>query len=428
MTFKLVTENSGLDGWDDPPFVLTPHQEAAVSRLEASLRSRGAESVLRGWAGTGKSTCCADLARRLRKRGLGVLATAPTNKATRVLSDKMSGACEVRTTYSALGLKPVVDTKTGDMKFVPDRSSDGRADLSDVDVLVVDEASMVGRDLVGYVREAAQDYNFSVLWVGDPAQLPPVGERESIALLSDGEDLTEVMRHAGPILQYANEVREGRTRAPDDAYDDPEVWIRDAAELFKSEAFRADSDHARILCWTNEAVRQSCRRVHSALYGPDADPWQPDQVVVADKPVWFAGTIVLPTSWEARVVGKPELREDDGVLCWRVQLDAGLTVSVVSRAGGPTYRERLDILRQAALDEDVHWKRVKAWQTFYRFDNQFAKVDPVYASTVHRAQGSSYQHAFIHRQDVYKNRDREEAQRCYYTAVTRAVESLRVLG
>lgn len=422
---------------------LTPDQTHAIDMIMGRLSDGARTVVLRGSAGTGKTTCMRELIRRLSRQGRGVVATAPTNKATKVLGGKIGDICETRTTHSLLGLRPEVDPKTGDLHFKPDRSKEG-VDLSDIDVIVVDEASMLGKGndkspgLIQYLEEACLPYGTGVVFVGDPAQLPPVNESESPALVASPEDtvnLTQILRYSGPILRYANHIRVNQSDRyrPDRASDfglesiaDEREFMAKAVARFLSGEFMNDPDHVRILCWTNEAVRACCRQVHSAIYGSGADPWQPHQTVVASKPVVVLGSVVMATSDEAVIENKPELTEVNGVLCWELQLKNVCKLHVVSRAGVSAYTARLETLKREAFEAEG-WRRSKAWGAYYQFDSLFAKLDPVYAQTVHKSQGSTYRHVFVHRGDIFKNRDFDEAKRCYYTAITRASESLTVL-
>jgi tRNA(Met) C34 N-acetyltransferase TmcA len=127
---------------------LTESQQQALRALNASLKV-GADAALAGHAGTGKMLLTARL---LSERDPEtVVATAPMHKAVRVLSDFLQRegvTVKCMTIHAALGLRPkqnirkdqVILEKTGTHKLP-----------SKVSLVVVDEASMVGRALLNAI-------------------------------------------------------------------------------------------------------------------------------------------------------------------------------------------------------------------------------------------------------------------------------------
>ena len=97
-----------------------------------------------------------------------------------------------------------------------------RLDKLPVDVVIVDEASMVGQN----IRDDLESYDIPVLYVGDPFQLPPVKE-ESVMDNCDFT-LTEVYRHGDVILDIATAIREGRPYDDVDQYSLSDTQLCDA--------------------------------------------------------------------------------------------------------------------------------------------------------------------------------------------------------
>src|ERR1700758_4494302 len=182
---------------------LNPEQKIAVQRLIEFIEDPGTFDwyfCFTGFAGTGKTFCMREVVARCRKSASQFAYTAPTNKAAKVLRQVTGNACTI---YSLLGLR--VD-KSGELKQVV---AGKRPDLSDLDVVVVDEASMVNSNLFDILRVSAERWQFKVVFMGDLAQLPPVGEPSSMALGGMvGANLTRVMRHDNQILTFATQVRE----------------------------------------------------------------------------------------------------------------------------------------------------------------------------------------------------------------------------
>ena len=157
-------------------FIPTEDQQQAIDQLLAFIQEPASFNwcfCFRGYAGTGKTSCMREVARRVGYSSARFAYTAPTNKAAKVLREVVG---EASTIYSLLGLR--VD-KNGETKQITHGKP---VDLSDLDVIVVDEASMVNAHLFGLLQDIADKFDLKVVFMGDPAQLPPVKETESLAL------------------------------------------------------------------------------------------------------------------------------------------------------------------------------------------------------------------------------------------------------
>jgi len=180
-----------------PEVILNASQAQALFEIEQAYE-RGARHLLTGFAGSGKTTLMQQVARIFQDEGKNVVMTAPTHKAVAVLARKLAEAgIEVPccTIHSLLSLRPKV---VGD-KQVFERADRAREIIADV--VVIDEASMLDTSLMGHIRSFLK-WQF-VLFVGDPAQLPPVGEiaSEAFSVKSRSHLDTIIRQVAGnPIL------------------------------------------------------------------------------------------------------------------------------------------------------------------------------------------------------------------------------------
>ena len=107
--------------------------------------------LLDGAAGTGKTFCLQLLLDSISDLG-GVLFTAPTNKAVKVLQQTLNAAdihSECCTIYSALNLRMLPD---GAVKVLTASEQRGRINWTKISLCVVDEASMVGKVLRGHIE------------------------------------------------------------------------------------------------------------------------------------------------------------------------------------------------------------------------------------------------------------------------------------
>jgi exodeoxyribonuclease V alpha subunit len=190
-------------------------------------------SILTGLPGTGKTATMRALVDLLREQKRTVRLCAPTGKAARRLSEATGGA-EATTVHRLL-------------EWVPGEGFSRDADdpLTGVDLLVVDEASMLDVRLAAALLEAVGPRTH-VLLVGDVDQLAPVGPGRVLEdLIASGiapaTRLTEVFRQAARslIIRAAHRVNRGEAPldpsvalGPDDVRDFFYVERESAAKVF----------------------------------------------------------------------------------------------------------------------------------------------------------------------------------------------------
>lgn len=210
-------------------FVPTAEQAVAIDTFCRFMTDRDGHTVLimRGSAGTGKTTLAAAIVKTMKALGQKVTLLAPTGRAAKVFS--------IYAGHAALTIHRRIyrqKTFTGDMT-----GFNLNVNLTPDMLFIADEASMIadnapsdtamfgtGRllyDLISYVYNGR---NCRLMLIGDKAQLPPVGEEESPALTAsvlEGYglkvyecDLNEVLRQAAGsgILYNATVIRQMITR------------------------------------------------------------------------------------------------------------------------------------------------------------------------------------------------------------------------
>jgi exodeoxyribonuclease V len=267
-------------GEDYPPTdpELTADQAEALRKIEAAYEP-GASYLLTGHAGSGKTYLMQRLTKNMLAKKRRIVLSAPTHKAVAVLARKLAEAnikdVPCRTIHSILSLTPKPRTD----RLVFERERD--AEPVTADVVVVDECSMVSEDLYRHIKRHLP--NAFVLFVGDPAQLPPVGEVESQTFgTKNRSHLTTVVRQAAgnPILAAASIIRASQGGSVDMSWCAPSAlenkqgiflpadaahrWMKRA---FTSPEFDADPDSFRYLAWTNSRVHQMNELIRTWRYG-----------------------------------------------------------------------------------------------------------------------------------------------------------------
>lgn len=282
--------------------VLTTQQNKIFEQIKAFLDSDASVFILRGYAGTGKTTMVKVVADYItQSRQLTMM--APTGRAARVLSVKTG--YEATTIHKAIYEKAhivpkkVKDIAESEFKFMfPIHRSENGGNV----VAIVDEASMVCSrkiehelfifgtdnlmdDLLTYVRP---NFGGKIIFVGDPAQLPPVGEAVSNALRADffqkkglkviETELTEVLRQKGDsiILKNAMMIRDllNKDKRNQLVFDEQ----KDDVETVPSEQFldkylnnrkKSGRNDSVVICYSNKSANRYNRDIRKALYGED---------------------------------------------------------------------------------------------------------------------------------------------------------------
>lgn len=415
------------------PFEFIPDQLAAIEELLSFISSPYLTDwyfCFRGYAGTGKTSCMREVARRVGASNARFAYTAPTNKAAKVLREIVGSASTI---YSLLGLR--VD-KNGETKQIAHGKP---VDLSDLDVIVVDEASMVNEHLFHLLSDIADKFNLKVVFMGDPAQLPPVKESESLALQGEtGIQLTKVMRHDNQILALVSEIRQVifspapsvNIKSNNSAGEG--VWKLSKLD-FKKEIFAAasrgefaDGHTTKVISWRNVKVDEYNQIARAAIFGAAAQPgfFLVGDRVVAAGPCERNDELLLHTDDEAIVEGVIECKHPLEPkyhaleLKCRTEENQLIRLLVIHPISQQQHDNDCELLAHEARGNP------KLWRRFWDLKDLFHPMKFAYAITAHRSQGSTYRNVFVDFQDTLYNRNRKEAFSCLYVACSRAQKKL----
>jgi len=136
--------------------------------------------VLSGYAGSGKTFLSMRLLRQVEASGLCWTVVAPTHKAVGVLRQALSLEGLQPTWYPSTihRLLRLKLRRQGDRELCESTEQTAMA-LEHLGLVLIDEASMVDSSLLTIALQCAHPFRTRLVFVGDPAQLPPVGEAES---------------------------------------------------------------------------------------------------------------------------------------------------------------------------------------------------------------------------------------------------------
>lgn len=277
-----------------------------------------------------------------------------------------------------------------------------QSDLRDADLLVLDEVSMVGRQMA----EDLLAFGKPILVLGDPGQLPPVGEKSFFTDAEPDVMLTEIHRQAAdsPILRLATMARRGEP-IPFGAYDD-NVWKMSQRDVMPGQLLNG----GQVICGRN-ATRRRINMAMKQAAGFAADyPMGMGEKIICLRNRNDLGLIngmfltlsaVRPHPHNPRAF-RAEVQTEDGVAIageqdfWRGEYDD-----------------------HVALDPNRHRHE---WAT----RRGLIESSWGYAITCHKAQGSSFGTVVVF--DEGFGRSAQEYSRWLYTAITRAEHGLLILS
>ena len=420
-----------------PGLALSVQQWQALQALEAFVHSDEKIYLLTGYAGTGKTTLLQALITRLQQQHDSrlIALTALSNKATKVLQTMAyRWGCEVdcMTCCKLLGLKPVIDKETGGQKFEPDR--DRKNLTTEYQLVVVDECSMINQEMWTLLVNSVSSLTdgTQLLFVGDSAQLPPVGEDEAPCFeqIFHRSDLTEVIRYGGAIGLLAEDVRTNlerrempRAKSDRNATNTEGIftvpqpqWENLMLRAFQSDAYIKDPDQVRVLAYTNARVNYLNNKIRAAIYGDKAARFVSGERLIAKNVCMGKDRILLQTSEECLVM-EAYLTTFEGWQVWELEI---VTEEHQERTLRILHEDEQQ--RMKALLSDYSEK--KQWMAFWDYKQLFHDVSYAYSLTVHKSQGSTFQDVFVDVPNLMLNRKVTERNQLYYVAFTRAAKRL----
>ena len=446
-------------------FEPTREQQEAIDVFTTFMADRHEHAVMimRGSAGTGKTTLAAAIVRALQSLEQQLVLMAPTGRAAKVFSLYAGSAAYTihRRIYRQKSLEGGFDL--------------GYNNAHDT-LFIVDEASMVslngeGRslldDLISFVYNGR---NCRLMLIGDHAQLPPVGEEESPALMSSVLSiyglhvhectLNEVLRQSqeSGILYNATEVRwlmyEGRCELPKvhlQGFSDIHVVPGDELiETLASSYSKVGLDETMVVTRSNKRANIFNQGIRNQILGREEELTTGDQLMVVknnyfwtkpESPDSEGSSLEFIANGDMCVVRKVRnVHEQYGFRFAEVTMtfpdydDYELTATVLldtltSEAPALT-RDQQEELYNKVLEDyaDIPRKpdRMKALKED-RYYNAL-QVKYAYAATCHKAQGGQWAHIYV--DQGYMTDDMLSADYLHwlYTAFTRATEQLYLIN
>lgn len=366
--------------------------------------------LITGGPGTGKTTILRGILELLGQNQLRCLLAAPTGRAAKRLTE-VTG--EDASTIHRL-LEAGIDPATGKMFFARDAENPLKCDA-----VIVDEMSMVDVSLLYSLLQAIPTGKRLIL-VGDPDQLPPVGPGFPFGdMLRSGSlptvRLTEIFRQAQKSLIVMNAHRVNQGEMPD-------------LKCVSSDFFFMRRTSEEAVC---TLIRDLCATRLPQKMGIPTDQIQ----VLSPTRKGAVGTVNLNRLLQAalnpqspdkkeRAYGDYQFREGDRVMQIRNNYDILWKKADGSAVGAGIFNG--DVGRIQTIDPASETLTVLFDDRLAEYDfTQMGELEPAYAMTVHKSQGSEYRAVIL---TAWNGSPYLLSRSILYTAITRARELLIIVG
>lgn len=444
------------------PYTPTQDQAMVMAKLVTFVfRATGREVfLLKGYAGTGKSSLVGALVKTLSQFSMKSVLLAPTGRAAKVF-----GLYADAPAYTIH--KKIYRQKS----FSPDMSGFTLTENRHKQTLfIVDEASMISdsADSIGHLLRDLIEYVYSshgckLVLIGDTAQLPPVGQPttpaldsavlEEYALKVTEVTLTEVIRQSleSGILYNATKLR---TMMPDECFVTPKIELQNFPDIRNITGYelleelegaysRDGKDQTIIVTRSNKRANIFNDGVRNRILYREEELESGDLLMIAKNNYFWGEKIeeidFIANGDVAQVVRVKSYNEMYGfrfadvtlrLLDYDVEIDAKIMLDTL-HLEYPSLTPELNnqfFMRVMEDYADIRTKRERIKRV--KFDKWFnaLQVKYAYAVTCHKAQGGQWQNVFVDMGNISEESVDIDFYRWLYTAFTRATKKLYLIN
>ena len=449
------------------PYDPTKGQQLFFSMIDSMIGKQGDQKdtlVVRGYAGTGKTTVISALVNVLPLFNLRYALLAPTGRAAKVIS---SYAGKKAFTIHKIIYKQTVDPKSGELKFVKQKNYFKKT------VFIVDEASMISDengflnngllyDLVNYVFEHRSN---KLILIGDNAQLPPVGSNRSPGLEMEylkanyGLDVCEIELSEVVRQEQESGILFNATQLRKSVFDQKQKIFLDTSkhrDIFKMTHLKLEEgiryaydkhgmEGTAIICRSNwQAVQYNEYIRRNILF--KEDEIEAGDIIMVVRNNYF----ILEPDSQAGFIANGEFAEVRKIVSFEEQYDfrfADIELQLIDYPDMQPFQAKvfLDTLHSntSSLSSEesnsLYHKvkesymdiksRVKLKEALQNDEYLNAlQIKFAYALTCHKSQGGQWKIVFIDEGNRKDNEVNTEHVRWLYTAITRAEDEVYLIN
>ena len=445
------------------PFNITKEQESCINNIADFVSTIGNRSIfiLKGYAGTGKTTIVSNLVKALPIIGKKSVLMAPTGRAAKIFSkyaNKLSSTIHKKIYWIKV-------SKTG--KTVIKLKENTHTNT----IFIVDEASMISdnsatgfgnrsllNDLIQYVYSGI---DCKLILIGDTAQLPPVNLEVSPALEEEEleiehnkqiicNELTEVVRQKKDSLIITNATCI-RKRIQDNIYTYPKIstnheviQINSGEELQEALEYSYNNEginNTTIICRSNKRANLYNQQIRKEIISQEDEISVGDiLMVVKNNYYWLDNNSKINFIANGEIIKIIRIKEKIKKHQFNFakasikmidypeeELDVILLLDTLhSNSASITYEQHQQLYKEIELEykeDKERKKKIKENKFFNALQVKFA-----YSITCHKSQGGQWKNVFIDLGYFKKEMLNKSFLRWLYTAITRSSRRLYLIN
>ena len=445
----------------------TLEQEKALKNLSEYLFSGKEKDVflLKGYAGTGKTSLIGALVKALVQLKQPVILLAPTGRAAKVFSQYAEHPA-----YT-------IHRRIYKEKSVNDISSAFTLNYNRFKhtVFIVDEASMIGNDGFsgsvfgsGRLLDDLIEYIYSgdgnrLIFLGDVAQLPPVGENFSPALSIStlvnlglnvvSAELTQVVRQSkdSGILYNATLIRDMLRNGNEEF---PKIKIQgfedvsplpsyELIESITSSYSKVGIEETMVICRSNKRANIYNNGIRNMVLGREDELYSGDRIMIAkNNYYWTEGIKDIDFIANGDIAFVRKVRNSRELYGFRFadvtlefpdydnyELEVTVLLDTLQSEAPSLTKEQQELLYNKILEDYLDEPKkeiIKKLRTNEYFNA--LQIKYAYAVTCHKSQGGQWAHIYLDQGYISEETKTTDYYHWLYTAITRATEKLYLVN
>ena len=445
----------------------TLEQEKALKNLSEYLFSGKEKDVflLKGYAGTGKTSLIGALVKALVQLKQPVILLAPTGRAAKVFSQYAEHPA-----YT-------IHRRIYKEKTVNDISSAFTLNYNRFKhtVFIVDEASMIGNDGIsgsvfgsGRLLDDLIEYIYSgdgnrLIFLGDVAQLPPVGENFSPALSIStlvnlglnvvSAELTQVVRQSkdSGILYNATLIRDMLRNGNEEF---PKIKIQgfedvsplpsyELIESITSSYSKVGIEETMVICRSNKRANIYNNGIRNMVLGREDELSSGDRIMIAkNNYYWTEGIKDIDFIANGDIAFVRKVRNSRELYGFRFadvtlefpdydnyELEVTVLLDTLQSEAPSLTKEQQELLYNKILEDYLDEPKkeiIKKLRTNEYFNA--LQIKYAYAVTCHKSQGGQWAHIYLDQGYISEETKTTDYYHWLYTAITRATEKLYLVN
>lgn len=451
-----------------------------IDFIDQPYNANDYKRALIGSAGTGKTYLVKALIKNCGLSYSTIGLAAPTHKACRVLNDSIRiPNVKVNTLQSDLGLRLNFDVEKFDVDNPP-FDPKGKIKIGNYQLYIVDEASMINRGLIMFLEKVCKNNNCKIIYIGDGAQLPPVGEKYSSAfknikiskltqIVRQGENnpvslLLDILRYdikhkSFNFLEYVSKNRSKFNEDNTKGYQvcNPTEFENLVKLNFSDEELTRNIDYTKVIAYTNNVVSSWNKFIRNTIVADS------EKSVITKNDLIISYITIVNQFNDCIIKNSEEYVLKDVVNYTHPKYNLkGFMVRFIAIHGGQVtsplfiidHKDKFTIqmyvkmsrdLINAAKNANVR-VRSQRWKEYFTFKEscllltnilkydgniEFGRnLDYGFSLTTHKSQGSTFDTAFVDVNDIVYDKfghpyaDAEEINRRLYVACSRCRNKL----